>query len=135
MTKITTIDDLDRDELLQLIRGVHKRHFIGFFEKDLVWARWEVASARTVRFLDEASSLYDQISSARNEVLAKEKAYRAALLSAMRSPRTVAKIRKAYAVACAALDEIEERQRRLHDKSDRQRRLADQLYAQYERMI
>ncbi|MBI3445616.1 MAG: hypothetical protein HY055_09710 [Magnetospirillum sp.] len=55
--KPTTLDDLDRDELLELIRNGFPRTGYGYSERDLVSAQCDVAHSRLMAALDQVAAM------------------------------------------------------------------------------
>ena len=128
-----TLDDLDRDELLQLIR----RHTsLLLHPADLVWARWMVACDRCEMFRKQAMELRDQLTTAMEDLSRDQGSYYEILLAPFdrKSERALRRARLAYEAAQKAYDRIYEEQKRLNRKGDRMSKLADQLYLLHEEM-
>ena len=117
--KTITLDDLDRDELLQLVRSS------GIFliaKSDLVWAQWEVATRREKEIRDRVFAMYE----ANRPLL---EAYMDAMSAMSKAP--VEKLKgalKQFDRANAAYKAAVAQQEKLDAKADGYRRRADRLY-------
>lgn len=125
--KPTTLEDLDRDELLQLIRHGSGRLFL-IRERDLVWAQWEVAGKRAAVLRDQHSAMYEEIKPLRA-------AYFAAAEALSRAPNTdskrILRLSKALRDAESALRAAEERQDKLWAQAGRLERREEKLYQRH----
>lgn len=108
MTERLSYQDLDRDELLALLG----RRLILCSQADLLWAKWEVASARALQASREHSSTFGAEG---NAILA----YR----------------HKPNSKTLAAWEAAQSAEKRLGRRADRLRRLADDLYQRHEQAI
>lgn len=103
-----SFQDLDRDELLALLG----RRLIVCSQADLLWAKWEIASDRHLQACRDHSAAFG----AEGQALL---AYRA----------------KPNSKTLAAWETAENKERRLYRRSERLRRLADDLYAQHSKAM
>lgn len=120
--KPITLEDLDRDELLQLLRG---RLCFGIRERDIVWAQWEVACARAAAARDEALAMYEEVRPLR---AAQVEAAQALAAVSIEGHKRWLRLSKAFLRADAALREAEARQDKLMAKADRFERREERLY-------
>lgn len=123
--KTPTLDDLDRDELLQLVRS---HCFLR--PRDLVWAQWEVATARAQAAREEAGRMFDRIRPAAEEL-------DAALIVARTVQGPIKKVEAASAnlrAAIAAHETLRAAQDKIFAKAERLARRADRLYALHEEL-
>ena len=108
MSERLTYQDLDRDELLALLhRGV-----LLCSQADLLWAKWEVTSARALKAAQDHSATF---TAEMNAI----RAYRD-----KPNPKTLG----AWEAAVAA-------EKRASRRADRLRRSADQLYERHEKAM
>lgn len=119
--KPTTLEDLDRDELLQLLR---RRHF-WIRERDMVWAQWEVACARASALRDQALAMYDEIKQLRT---VQQDAAQALSQASTEDSKRWLRLSAAFRRADAALREAEVRQDKVFAKADRFQRREERLY-------
>ncbi len=126
--KPVTLDDLDREELLQLARDT-----LFVREMDLIWAQWQVLVRRRRQVGQQAIALYTPIADAIAARGAASDAYGASL-RAYKSPTIIARANKALREAELALDALEVKQKRLFDRERSMDRRADQLLALHKEM-
>lgn len=122
--KPTTLDDLDRDELLQFIRYGSGRLFL-IRERDLVWAQWEVAGKRAAALRDQALAMYEEIKPLRAAQIA---AAEALSKTSITESKRYMRLSKAFREADAALKAAEERQDKLWAQAGRLDRKEERLY-------
>jgi len=123
-TRMITIDDLDRDELLNLL------HRIGLWRPaDLVWAQWEVASHRW----QAAWAEYMRLGDVAHEAVMASIAATDALATAARDPaaniKTLARLRRASIAASTVAEQARDREDRARAKANRLARRQEALYA------
>ncbi|MDA8230366.1 MAG: hypothetical protein M0006_03415 [Magnetospirillum sp.] len=123
-----TLDDLDRDELIQLARV-----YPLVDESALIWAQWRVALDRAMTARDQAFDLYGRIVIAEGAEAVARDAYHGALL-ALRPQRTLDKAKAALRAAEAACEALRTQRDRLYGKADRLERRADRLLARHKEL-
>ncbi|MBI2235403.1 MAG: hypothetical protein HYU60_00335 [Magnetospirillum sp.] len=123
--KPVTLDDLDRDELLQLIRGGLPRGF-GYSERDLVWAQWEVACRRAheMRELEITKGVAIIPLATDLDATIRERNAAHALGDLKEMQKAAEVFERAWAAYKAASDEKD----KLYAKVERFERRADRLY-------
>jgi len=125
--KPTTLDDLDREELLQLIRDSLKWQVVGYSERDLVWAQWQVATRRALALREQAAALSDTVIPLAGEwdaaIRARDEAGVAMNMKALdKALKRCDRASAAYKAAATEQDNI-------YAKADRHARRAERLYA------
>jgi hypothetical protein len=126
-----TLDDLDRDELLRLIRG---GLLFRCSEADLIWAQWEVAGDRW----QAAWAAYRQASMAAHDALKALVAANIAFGDALRglaSARKLASLSRATKAAGRRVIETSAAEARAKAKADRIRRRQDALLARHDALM
>lgn len=127
--KATTLDDLDRDELLQLIR---QGALFFLTERDLVWAQWQVACRRAGVLRDKASAMHDTIKSLidawRDAIREQDAAHAATDIKKLN--RALRRREQTY----AAYQDAQRQADRMYAKAEREERRADRLYARHQEL-
>lgn len=122
--KSVTLDDLDRDALLSLAQS---RGF--WLESDLVWAQWEVASARALKAQDAVTAFVGQIGPAAKAFDDAHKEF-----DPQSSVQKMGLALKKIETARAEYRRVEAEYSRLSAKADRWLRRANRLYRLYEEL-
>jgi len=124
-----TLDDLDRDELLQLAR----RHIL-WRPADLIWAQWEAACDRWHVAWDEYMRLGETTRKAEMASITATNA----LAEACRNPacdgKTLNRLIRASDLACDAAKQARAREDRARAKADRIARRQEALLTQHKEM-
>jgi hypothetical protein len=124
-----TLDDLDRDELLRLIRD----GIILWSEADLIWAQWRVACDRWQAAWTAYGQAVKTTSEARDTAIAAGVAFGDAL-RALASARKLATLRRAHRVAEQRLIAAHAAEVRAKAKADRIERRQQALLARHKAM-
>jgi len=123
-----TLDDLDRDELLHLVRNLGP-----WPEAALIWAQWLAACDRRRLAWDAYQQAFDAAREAFDAWLDAGQAHGAAL-HALASTRTLDRLSRAYNAADRRRIDADAAQRRAKAKVDRAARREDALYARYQEL-
>jgi hypothetical protein len=126
--KPVTPADLDREELLQLVRDIALVR-----ETDLIWAQWQVLTSRARKLGMEAIALCTPISDGIIARSAAHDAYVAAMM-AYKPVAVVARAKKALREAEIAVEGIEAKQKRLFARERSLGRRADRLLARHKEL-
>jgi hypothetical protein len=126
--KPTTLEDLDRDELLRFARS----RFWGWMERELVWAQWEVATERAQRASKAVTAFYDQLNVSAKAVDDAMRATHEGRASGEfkkweRARRNWAKLRANYLRLQDERDKLEAKVARLDRRADRLYQLHQEL--------
>lgn len=125
-----TLDDLDRDELLNLVRHTG----LLWRPADLVWAQWEVASDRWNAAWDEYRRLGAEVHEAVVASIAATNALVAAACDPDGSIKTVSRLRRAAQAASTLVDQARDREDRARAKAARLGRRREAAYALYQEL-
>ncbi|MEW5726309.1 MAG: hypothetical protein AB1918_00645 [Pseudomonadota bacterium] len=126
--KPVTLEDLDRDELLQLVR-----YNMLWRESDLVWAQWEAACARLKPLRDRHLAMFDALAPLSRAFDDALEALRAVQMQG--DYRKVAGALRRLDRARTAYDAKKAEQDKLERQIDRLDKRKDGLYALYQELV